>query len=77
MREVGMNILGKIRFPEWWRRNPAPGETRMIDTLPAETCPSTQAVHRRRVGRYLTVHRMLLAETGKDLPAVKRMVGVE
>lgn len=67
-----------MNLPAWLFRFPIKGECRMVDTLPPPVeCLPTQVVNRRRTGNYLTIHRMLLAETGMDLPAVKKLVGVE
>lgn len=41
---------------------------------PWPDCPATQSVHKARDEQYRAVHRMLLAETGKRLPAVEKLV---
>ncbi|RAU21091.1 hypothetical protein CU669_15160 [Paramagnetospirillum kuznetsovii] len=65
-----MKIFGFISLANRRRQQVTP--------LPAPVeCPPTQAVNKRRSGNYVTVHRLLLAETGMDLPAVKKMVGVQ
>lgn len=60
----------------WLIRMPKPGESKMVTSLPNPvSCPSTRAVSKKVSGNYVTIHRLLLAETGLDLPAVKKLVG--
>jgi len=59
-----MNLLDIFRFRDWAAMKPAPVE-----------CPATQEVARKRKGNFVTMTRLLMAETGIDTPALRRVVG--